>query len=225
MMKLDNLLNIIIPLDLGLKGKNEALRRGVKLMMAVLVVLAIVVSAIGVTLDMCPEGVADWYVWVMVAWRIFLHTLVYCVIIGVLMVLEGTLKDVFKGKKKPTTEASPAAQTTADENEEENTFFSSDIDEEALTAYIKSNPNKFTSGEDMAIFFLILSDRSFIGTSKKEFHKFLSSLIECKGYTQLSNGCLRVKEVLNYHSMDETRQKIVTKYEEMEKIIQKFIKQ
>ncbi len=99
MMKLDNLLNIIIPLDLGLKGKNEALRRGVKLMMAVLVVVAIVGSAIKVTLDVCQEGAADWYVWVMVAWRIFLHTIIYCLIIGVLMALEGTLKDVIKGKK------------------------------------------------------------------------------------------------------------------------------
>ncbi len=219
MMKLDNLLNIIIPLDWGLKGRNDALRRGVKLMMAVLVVVAIVGGAIEVTLNVCPEEAADWYVWVMVAWRIFLHTIIYFLVVGVLMALEGTLKDVIKGKKKLET---PKSQTYA--NEEENTFFSSDIDEEALTAYIKSNPNKFTSGEDMAIFFLIMSDRSYIGTSKKEFHKFLSSLIDCKGYTQLSNGCLRVKEVLNYHSMDEARQKLVAKYEEMEKILQKFIK-
>ncbi len=221
-MKLDNLLNIIIPLDLGLKGKNEMLRRGVKLMMAALVVLAIVGSAIKVTLNVCPEGAADWYVWVMVAWRIFLHTIIYCLIIGVLMALKGTLKDVIKGKKKPEPET-PEAQTAT--NEEENTFFSSDIDEEALVAYIKSNSNKFTSGEDMAIFFLIMSDKSYIGTSKKEFHKFLSSLIDCKGYTQLSNGCLRVKEVFNYHKMDETRQMLVAKYEEMEKILQKFRRQ
>ncbi len=65
-MKLDNLLNIIIPLDLELKGRNDALMRGVKLMMAVLVVVAIVGSAIEVTLDVCPDGAADWYVWVMV---------------------------------------------------------------------------------------------------------------------------------------------------------------
>ncbi len=55
-MKLDNLLNIIIPLDLWLKGKNEALRRGVKLMMAVLVVMVIVGSAVLSALNMCPEG-------------------------------------------------------------------------------------------------------------------------------------------------------------------------
>ncbi len=222
-MELDNLLNIIIPLDFGLNGKTEALRRGVKLMMVVLVVVVIVGSAIEMTLDVCPEEAADWCVWVMVAWRIFLHTVIYFLVVCVLMALEGTLMDVVKGKKKPAVVAD--LKVASEDEAEENRFFTSDIDEESLTAYIKSNPNKFTSGEDMAIFFLIMSGRSYIGTNKRKFHEFLSSLIDCKGYTQLSSGCLRVKEVLNYHSMDATRQKLVAKYEEMEKILQKFIEQ
>ncbi len=220
-MKLDNLLNIIIPLDLGLKGKNEALRRGVKLMAAVLVVSAIVCSAVLVTLEICPEGAADWYVWVMVAWCIFMYAAVYCLAACVLLYLKGTLKDVIEVKENP---ASPAVRTAAlDGAADANSFFSSDVDEEALVSYIKSNPDKFTSGEDMAIFFLIMSGRSYIGTNRKKFHEFLSSLIECKGYSQFSNGCLKAKEVLGYHSMDEARRRLIAKYEEMEKILQGFI--
>ncbi len=221
-MKLDNLLNIIIPLDLGLEGRNEALRRGVKLMMAVLVVLAIVGSAVSVALDVCPEGAAGWCVWVMVAWLIFLHSVVYCLIICVIMALRGRLNDMFKNWGRPTA-AVPAVQTSVDEDEEENIFFSSDIDEEALVSYIKSNPEKFTSGQDMAVFFLIMSGRSYIGTNKRKFHEFLSSLIACKGCGQFSDSCRRVKEILDYTSTDEKRRKLMVKYEEMDKILQEFI--
>ena len=66
-----------------------------------------------------------------------------------------------------------------------NTYFSKDINEPALKAFIKTNPNRFSSGEDMAIFYLLMTEKSYIGTSKKDFHNFISSLIDCVGYTQL----------------------------------------
>ena len=66
-----------------------------------------------------------------------------------------------------------------------NTYFSKDINEPALKAFINPNPNRFSSGEDMAIFYLLMTEKSYIGTSKKDFHNFISSLIDCVGYTQL----------------------------------------
>ncbi len=220
-MKLDNLLNIIIPLDLGLKGRNEELMRGVKLMLAVLVVSVVAGSAVEAVLGMCPEGAADWCVGVMVAWRIFLHTVIYLLIVVALMAFKGTLKDVLNGLQGSVASSSRGAADgdTADEN----VFFSSDIDEGALISYIKSGPDKFSSGEDMAIFFLIMKEAGYIGPGRKEFHEFLSSQIRCRGYGPFSSGCQRVKEVLGYHSLDETRRKLVAKYDEMEKILRGFI--
>ena len=77
-----------------------------------------------------------------------------------------------------------------------NTYFSKAINEPALKAFIKTNPNRFSSGEDMAIFYLLMTENSYIGTSKKEFHNFIYSLIDCVGYTQLSNACAKVKAIL-----------------------------
>ena len=62
-----------------------------------------------------------------------------------------------------------------------NTYFSKDINEPALKAFIKTNPNRFSSGEDIAIFYLLMTGKSYIGTSKKDFHNFVSSLIDCVG--------------------------------------------
>ena len=39
-----------------------------------------------------------------------------------------------------------------------NTYFSKDINEPALKAFIKTNPNRFSSGEDMAIFYLLMTE-------------------------------------------------------------------
>ena len=63
-----------------------------------------------------------------------------------------------------------------------NTYFSKAINEPSLKAFIKVNPNRFSSGEDMAIFYLLMTENSYIGTSKKDFHNFISSLIDCVGY-------------------------------------------
>ena len=78
-----------------------------------------------------------------------------------------------------------------------NTYFSKDINELALKAFIKTNPNRFSSGEDMAIFYLLMTGKSYIRTSKNDFHNFISSLIDCVGYTQISNACAKVKAILH----------------------------
>ena len=73
-----------------------------------------------------------------------------------------------------------------------NTYFSKAINEPSFKAFIKANPNRFSSGEDMAIFYLLMAEMSYIGISKKEFHNFISSLIDCVGYTQLSFPSLSI---------------------------------
>ena len=86
-----------------------------------------------------------------------------------------------------------------------NTYFSKAINEPSLKAFIKANPNRFSSGEDMAIFYLLMTEKSYIGTSKNDFHNFISSLIDCVGYTQLSNACAKVKTILHdkWHDANE----------------------
>ena len=105
-----------------------------------------------------------------------------------------------------------------------NTYFSKDINEPALKAFIKANPNRFSSGEDMAMFYLLMTEKSYIGTSKKDFHNFISSLIDCVGYTQLSNACAKVKSILNdkWHDANE---EMVNKYQSLWEDLQVFIVQ
>ena len=103
-----------------------------------------------------------------------------------------------------------------------NTYFSNDINEPALKAFIKANPNRFSSGEDMAIFYLLMTEKSYIGTSKKEFHNFISSLIDCVGYTQLSNACAKVKTIL-HDKWHDANEEMANKYQDLWEDLRIFI--
>ena len=103
-----------------------------------------------------------------------------------------------------------------------NTYFSKDINEPVLKAFIKTNPNRFSSGEDMAIFYLLMTEKSYIGTSKKDFHNFISSLIDCVGYTQLSNACAKVKTIL-HDKWHDANEEMVNKYQSLREDLQVFI--
>ena len=118
----------------------------------------------------------------------------------------------------------PTSLTQEQESQKTNTYLSSAINEPALKAFIKSHPNRFSSGEDMAIFYFLMTDKNYIGTSKKDFHTFISSLIDCVGYTQLSNACAKVKPILNdkWHDANED---MMNKYQSLQKDLQLFIVQ
>lgn len=103
-----------------------------------------------------------------------------------------------------------------------NTYFSIDINEPALKVFIKANPNRFSSGEDMAIFYLLMTEKSYIGTSKKDFHNFISSLIDCVGYTQLSNACAKVKAIL-HDKWHDANEEMANKYQSLWADLQMFI--
>jgi len=105
-----------------------------------------------------------------------------------------------------------------------NTYFSKAINELSLKAFIKANPNRFSSGEDMAIFYLLMAEKSYIGTSKKDFHNFISSLIDCVGYTQLSNACAKVKAIL-HDKWHDANEEMVNKYQDLWEDLQIFIAQ
>ena len=103
-----------------------------------------------------------------------------------------------------------------------NTYFSKAINEPSLKAFIKTNPNRFSSGEDMAIFYLLMTEKSYIGTSKKEFHNFIYSLIDCVGYTQLSNASAKVKTIL-HDKWHDANEEMVNKYQDLWEDLQIFI--
>ena len=91
-----------------------------------------------------------------------------------------------------------------------------------LKAFIKADPNRFSSGEDMAIFYLLMTEKSYIGTSKKDFHNFVSSLIDCVGYTQLSNACAKVKSIL-HDKWHDANEEMMNKYQDLWEDLQIFI--
>ena len=103
-----------------------------------------------------------------------------------------------------------------------NTYFSKAINEPALKVFIQTNPNRFSSGEDMAIFYLLMTEQSYIGTSKKEFHNFISSLIDCVGYTQLSNACAKVKTIIK-DKWHDSNEEMVNKYQSLWEDLWAFI--
>ena len=105
-----------------------------------------------------------------------------------------------------------------------NTYFSKAINEPSLKAFIKTNPNRFSSGEDMAIFYFLMTDKNYIRTSKKDFHNFISSLIDCVGYTQLSNACAKVKSIL-HDKWHDANEEMVNKYQDLWEDLQIFIAQ
>ena len=116
----------------------------------------------------------------------------------------------------------PTSLTQEQESQKTNTYLSSAINEPSLKAFIKTNPNRFSSGEDMAIFYLLMTEKSYIGTSKKDFHNFISSLIDCVGYTQLSNACAKVKTIL-HDKWHDANEEMVNKYQSLWEDVQLFI--
>ena len=118
----------------------------------------------------------------------------------------------------------PTSLTQTPESQRTNTYLSSAINEPALKAFIKTNPNRFSSGEDMAIFYLLMVEKSYIGTSKKDFHNFISSLIDCVGYTQLSNACAKVKAIL-HDKWHDANEEMANKYQDLWEDLQIFIAQ
>ena len=118
--------------------------------------------------------------------------------------------------------AIPTSLAQEPESQRTNTYLSSVINEPALKAFIKTNPNRFSSCEDMAIFYLLMTEKSYIGTSKKDFHNFISSLIDCVGYTQLSNACAKVKTIL-HDKWHDANEEMVNKYQSLWENLQMFI--
>ena len=117
----------------------------------------------------------------------------------------------------------PTSLVQEPELQKTNTYLSSAIDEPALKTFIKTNPNRFSSGEDMAIFYFLMTDKNYIRTSKKDFHIFISSLIDCVGYTQLSNACAKVKPILN-DKWHDAYEDVMNKYQNLSKLISTYIK-
>ena len=124
---------------------------------------------------------------------------------------------------KPESEI-PTSLTQEQESQKTNNYLSSAINEPSLKAFIKTNPNRFSSGEDMAIFYLLMTEKSYIGTSKKDFHNFISSLIDCVGYTQLSNACAKVKTIL-HDKWHDANEEMANKYQDLWEDLQIFIAQ
>ncbi len=122
----------------------------------------------------------------------------------------------------PIQSRSQPSEPESEIPERVNTYFSSRINEPALKTFIKANPNRFSSGEDMAIFYLLMVEKSYIGTSKKDFHNFISSLIDCVGYTQLSNACAKVKMIL-HDKWHDANEEMVNKYQSLWEDVQLFI--
>ena len=121
--------------------------------------------------------------------------------------------DPVEGISEPESEI-PTSLVQEPELQKINTYLSSAINEPALKAFIKANPNRFSSGEDMAIFYFLMTDKNYIRTSKKDFHTFISSLIDCVGYTQLSKACAKVKSIL-HDKWHDANEEMVNKYQDL----------
>ena len=129
--------------------------------------------------------------------------------------------DPVEGISEPESEI-PTSLVQEPELQKINTYLSSAINEPALKAFIKANPNRFSSGEDMAIFYFLMTDKNYIRTSKKDFHTFISSLIDCVGYTQLSKACAKVKSIL-HDKWHDANEEMVNKYQDLWEDLQIFI--
>ena len=58
----------------------------------------------------------------------------------------------------------------------------------------------------------------------KAFHNFISSLIDCVGYTQLSNACAKVKTIL-HDTWHDANEEMANKYQNLREDLQVFIVQ
>ena len=248
----DRVLDWIVPIRLSGKWMSVEVERGVKIMLSLILLATIPTHAISKTLEVVPPDVADSLVWTKFSLYLLCDIIVYVgIVAGVLLLKPFVLElieiiEEFVKKKTETNDEESLIQEKVDpievplpihsklqpsEPEYEildllsisaNTYFSKDINEPALKAFIKTNPNRFSSGEDMAIFYLLMTEKSYIGTSKKDFQNFISSLIDCVGYTQLSNACAKVKTIL-HDKWHDANEEMANKYQDLWEELQIFI--
>ncbi len=221
-MLIDKLLDVIVPLDFGLASLKGKTRRTVRILISAAVMSLVALTAVASTFRLCPPDASGWFVGIMVVWRIFLHTIAYYAAVVLVMALQGRLK---AGIREGDEDHVKASDPMREPPEKENTFFYTNVEEEALVEFIRSNPSRFTSGEDMAIFYLIMTGRRGAGRDMKKFHAFLSPLVDCKSYAQLVSSCARAKEVIEYNKYDKTRIRFMKKYSDMQEILQEFIQE
>ncbi len=231
-MTIDKLLSRIVPLELGLGDKSNEMRRTVKLFLAVLIVFAIVYTAIWAARTRCVEGASEWYVIIMTGWHIILHGTVYYIIVTIAAALCGDLRDTLdeivvdnciRHIREEHNVTGTQVQPKVRREFTKNKVFSPCIDEGAVIEYIRSNQDRFALSEDIAIFFFIMQKNGYIGTSMKMFHTLMASLVPCRSYDQLSHSLQRVKEIYNYYESEEKRVKLVHKCALVEDIIKGFL--
>ena len=258
------MLDWIVPIRLSGKWMSVEVKRGVKIMLSLIVLATILTHAISKTPEVVPPDAADSLVWTKFSLYLLCDIIVYVgIVAGVLLlkpfVLEliEIIEELIKKKTEtsdkdpliqevvpmvtvePTQLSLPISSKTVErisepeseiptslvqepELQKTNTYLSSAINEPALKAFIKAHPNCFSSGEDMAIFYFLMTDKNYIGTSKKDFHTFISSLIDCVGYTQLSNACAKVKTIL-HDKWHDANEEMVNKYQSLWEDLQMFI--
>ena len=245
------MLDWIVPIRLSGKWMSVEVERGVKIMLSLILLATIPTHAISKTLEVVSPDAADSLVWTKFSLYLCIVAGVLLLKPFVLELIE-IIEEFVKKKTETNDEESliqeivpmvkvdpievplpihSKQQPSEPESEIQdllsisaNTYFSKDINEPALKAFIKTNPNRFSSGEDMAIIYLLMTEKSYIGTSKKDFHNFISSLIDCVGYTQLSNACAKVKSIL-HDKWHDANEEMVNKYQSLWEDLQIFIVQ
>ena len=221
----DRVLDWIVPIRLSGKWMNVEVERGVKIMLSFILLATIPTHAISKTLEVVPPDAADSLVWTKFSLYLLCDIIVYVGIVAGFLLLKPFVLELIEvplpihSKPQPSE---PESELRDLPSMTVNTYFSNAIKEPALKAFIKTNPNRFSSGEDMAIFYLLMTEKSYIGTSKKDFHNFISSLIDCVGYTQLSNACAKVKTIL-HDKWHDANEEMASKYQDLWEDLQIFI--
>ena len=225
------MLDWIVPIRLSGKWMNVEVERGVKIMLSLILLATIPTHAISKTLEVVPPDAADRLVWTKFSLYLLCDIIVYVGIVAGFLLLKPFVLELieiieeFVKKKTETNDEESLIQEIVpmvkvdpievplpihgkpqpSEPESEildllsisaNTYFSKDINEPALKAFIKTNPNRFSSGEDMAF-----------------------SLIDCVGYSQLSNACAKVKTIL-HDKWHDANEEMINKYQSLREDLQ-----
>ena len=194
----DRVLDWIVPIRLSGKWINVEVERGVKIMLSLILLATIPTHAISKTFEGVPPDAVDRLIWTKFSLYLLCDIIVYVgIVAGVLLLKPFVLEMIeiieeFIKKKTETGEEGSLIQEVVP-------MVTVNPIEVPLPIHSKPQPSEPESE---------LLDLPSITVNiyfSKDINNFIFSLIDCVGYTQLSNACVKVKAILHdkWHDANE----------------------
>lgn len=219
--KFDKIIDILFPLDMSCFFDIRRMETSIKVMLVAFIFVGFIIKSMDVVEMLNIQDLTLSMMCVIMVVSCVVFFLLYMAVIYVVNlgwdVIIMALKSLKKIDKKVVTHSeglvaeqvveSPSVQDVAYEEKLSN-----------LGKYIRTNPNKFSTGEEIAMLYILLRDKGMIAKSLKKFHDWIKPLVDCVEYNAFTEARRQLQSKL-----DEKEEKSMDKYEDLLEEVKDYI--